>query len=64
MAKKYYYANVATDVVDYFDNELSLRDEIEIVSKTSMLSETGTSVIRYILKAEEGIINPKWELKR
>ena len=63
MAKKYYYANVAMDMVDHFENKLSARDRIEVLSKTRVISETGMPVIRYTLKAEEGIINPKWELK-
>lgn len=62
--RKFYYAYVDADMVDYFEEKLSERkDNIDIIKKDAVV--TGNREIcmyYYKLKAEEGIINPKWEL--
>ena len=63
MATKQYYAYVIAEVVDFFESELAKRDGIKHVETSWTFSETGEPVCKYIIEAEEGIINPKWELK-
>ena len=62
MEKKLYYAYVAEDVADYFE-EKAKENDVEIVLRESAISNEGKPAIYYELKAEEGIIDPKWELK-
>lgn len=62
--KKLYYAYIIVDLVEYFEKKLEERkDKIKIVSIHPAVSEEGSPAIKYILEAEEGIINSKWELK-
>lgn len=61
--KKIYYANVALKVKDYFENKL--RDHTATVLSRSLVinSNNNEQIYCYVIEAEEGIINPKWELK-
>lgn len=61
MAKRLYYAFVAMDVVDCFEEGVA-EHNVEVVHKLPAVSENGEPIIQYLLKAEEGIINPKWRL--
>lgn len=62
--KKLYYAYVIVELVDYFDKKLEERkDKIKIVDISPAISEEGELAIKYILEAEEGVIDSKWELK-
>ena len=66
MAMKRYHVNVIIDLVDYFENKLSERaDKINIIKKDEVpqTAENGKQYIYYILEAEEGVIDPKYELK-
>ena len=61
-----YYANVAISCVDYFEKKLEERiDKITLIEKDNSprTSDNGTKYIRYILEAEEGLIDSKWELE-
>lgn len=62
--KKLYFAYVCTDVIGYFEDGLAERnDKIRVVSTRPAISENGQPLVHYILEAEEGVINSKWELK-
>lgn len=62
--KKLYEAYVATYMVDSFEKALCERkDKVKVVNTRYVMSESGEPLVRYILEAEEGIINPKWEIK-
>ena len=63
MIKKY-YAYVAPDFVEHFEERLnSFGDRIKSVQRDELASNwKGTTFYPYIIEAEEGIINPKWEL--
>ena len=61
--KKRYYAYVKEDVVDYFEEKLREReDKIKILEVTPFTSEKGEVIVYFEVEAEEGVINPKWEL--
>lgn len=60
--KKYYYAYVVLNLVESFEKKLA-KNKVEIIEKESAVSEKGEPIMYYTLKAEEGIIYPKWELK-
>ena len=64
MENKLYYAYVLNnhDLIEYFKNKCREK-HVEIVGEESIHSETGKSVMYYVLKAKAGIIDPKWELK-
>lgn len=62
--KKLYYAYVTIDMLCHFEEKLAeLKDEIEVVDMKPAVSEDCKPLVYYELKAEEGIIDPKWELK-
>ena len=62
--KKLYYAYVAKDVVKYFEKKLKeSSDDIKIVSKSPATSESGKPLLCFVLEAEEGVIDSRWELK-
>lgn len=64
MMKKLYYAYVVKDMIGYFEEGLDKRkDKIKVVHASPAISENGESLVYYILEAEEGVINSKWELK-
>ena len=63
MVKKY-YAYVAPDIAERFEEKLnSFGDKIKSVERDELaFNMNGTLFYPYIIEAEEGIINPKWEL--
>jgi hypothetical protein len=64
MMRKLYYAYVHEDMVGYFEEKLEERkDKIKVVDFHPAISEDGYRCIYYVLEAEEGNINSKWELK-
>ena len=64
MMKKLYYAYVAEDMVSYFEEKLEeLKDRIDVIRISSAISENNNPLKYYVLAAEEGIIDSKWELK-
>ena len=64
MMKKFYYAYVAKDMIDRFQEKLDERsDKIKIICTNQAISENGETLLYYVLEAEKGIIDSKWELK-
>jgi hypothetical protein len=64
--KKTYFANVELHVVPYFEKKLEERKDVITVAKkdeTLRTTRRGTQYVYYELEAEEGIIDPDWELK-
>ena len=63
MVKKY-YAYVALDLIDLFEEKLiSFGDRIKSIERDELLMNLdGALFYPYVIEAEEGIINPKWEL--
>lgn len=63
MVKKY-YAYVALDLIDLFEEKLiSFGDRINSIERDGLfMNSDGALFYPYIIEAEEGIINPKWEL--
>ena len=63
MVKKY-YAYVAPDFIDLFEEKLgSFEDRIKSIERDKLcMNADGTLFYPYVIEAEEGIINPKWEL--
>ncbi len=63
--KKLYYAKVTMDMSDYFKEQLEKHgDKVKIVRAIGFLDENFQEYMYYELKAEEGIINPSWELDK
>lgn len=61
--KKLYYAYVTMDMVGYFEDKLAERDgKIEVVRTSPAISKNGEPLVYYVLEAESGVINSKWEL--
>lgn len=56
---KIYYAYVAKNMVSYFESEVAKRD-VTIIKRESI---NDNELYYYVLGAEEGIIDPKFELK-
>ena len=63
MVKKY-YAYVAPDFIDRFEDKLrSFGDKVKSIERDKLsMNADGALFYPYIIEAEEGIINPKWEL--
>ena len=63
MVKKY-YAYVALDLIDLFEEKLiSFGDRISSIERDELfMNSDGVLFYPYVIEAEEGIINPKWEL--
>lgn len=61
--KKLYYAYVAEDLVDYFESKLLEREVITI--NRELIENTNDNKLYYyfVLKAEDGTIDPKFEIK-
>ena len=59
--KKLYEANVAFDMVDYFEKN-AIQRGVKIVSRDLRFDSDWNPVYQYVLEAEEGIIDPKWEI--
>lgn len=61
--KKLYYAYILEAMISYFEKKISeLEGKIKVLYSESVISENGESVVYYVLEAEEGVINSKWEL--
>ena len=63
MVKKY-YAYVAPDFIDLFEEKLrSFEDKVKSIERDELfMNADGALFYPYVIEAEEGIINPKWEL--
>ena len=63
MVKKY-YAYVAPDLIDLFEEKLrSFGDKVKSIERDELfINSDGAPFYPYVIEAEEGIINPKWEL--
>lgn len=62
--KKLYYAYVTKNVIDSFEEKLAeLEAKVKVVHASPAVSEDGESIVFYVLEADEGVINSKWELK-
>ena len=61
--KKLYYAYVVLKLKDRFEDKL--RDKrATILSRDLVINSNNNELLYYYtIEAEEGIINPKWELK-
>lgn len=61
---KEYFAFVVPELVDEFEAQLNSRNGItKYIRKELSLIAGGTrAAYPYVIEAEEGIINPKWEL--
>ena len=61
--KKVYYAYVVLKVKDYFEEKLR-ENEATMLSRDLVInSNNNEPLYYYTIEAEEGIINPKWQLK-
>ena len=61
--KKVYEAYVVIKLKDYFEEKLR-ENETTILSRILVInSNNNEPLYYYTIEAEEGIINPKWELK-
>lgn len=61
--KKLYYAYDTVNCIGYFEKRIGESDgKIKIVDASLAISEEGNPIIYYVLEAEEGLINSKWEL--
>lgn len=60
---KTYYAYVALDQIDYFEEQLKERvNKIKNIRRGTIISsDEGTLCRPYLIEAEEGTINRKWE---
>ena len=61
--KKVYYAYVVLKVKDYFEEKLR-ENEATMLSRILVMNSNNNELLYYYtIEAEEGIIDPKWELK-
>lgn len=63
--RKRYFANVSEDMVEYFESKLAEHtDKIhDITREWREASDGGEVFMRYVILADEGLIDPKYELK-
>ena len=63
--RKQYFALISEDMVDYFESKLKkYEDEIHhIIRGDWETADDGTIFKRYVITADEGLIDPKYELK-
>lgn len=61
--KKVYYAYVVSKVKDYFEDKSREHGAIILSRDLVINSNNNEPLYYYIIEAEEGIIDPKWELK-
>ena len=61
--KKVYYAYVVPKVKDYFEDKSREHGAIILSRDLVINSNNNEPLYYYIIEAEEGIIDPKWELK-
>ena len=61
---KEYYAFVAPEMVEEFEARLNSYDGVKKYDrqKLSLIAGGTSAAYPYVIEAEEGIINPKWEL--
>ena len=61
---KRYYAYVVADLASYFEERCNKEDKVKIFSKELVTSESGEPLLFcYVIEAEDGLIDPEWELK-
>ena len=61
--KKLYYAYVGLKVNDYFEDKLR-ENGVTIISRDLVINSNDDELYcYYIIEADEGIIDSKWELK-
>lgn len=61
--KKLYHAYVALDIVNYFESKV-LEHEVTIINRELIINTNDNKpYYYYVLKAEDGIIDPKFEIK-
>lgn len=65
MANKHYYtAGVLSHLQSYFEAKLAEnKDTVRVVSRAPLFNGNGDFVMYYLLEAEEGVIDPKYEFK-
>ena len=61
--KKVYEAYVVIKLKDYFEEKLRENEAIILSRILVMNSNNNELLYYYTIEAEEGIIDPKWELK-
>ena len=61
--KKVYEAYVIIKLKDYFEEKLRENEAIMLSRILVMNSNNNELLYYYTIEAEEGIIDPKWELK-
>ena len=60
---KVYYAYVVSKVKDYFEDKLREHGAIILSRDIVINSNNNEPLYYYVIELEEGIIDPKWELK-
>ena len=61
--EKLYYAYVAENVIDRFNEKLAEhKDKIKVISAVPTFSSKAEPIMAVMLLAEEGLINPEWML--
>lgn len=60
--KKLYYAFTTLEMMEYFEKKVAERP-IEIKHKFDTVSQNGEALKGYVLEAEEGIIDSKYEFQ-
>ena len=60
---KVYYAYVVSKVKDYFEDKLLEHGAIILSRDLVINSNNNEPLYYYVIESEEGIIDPKWELK-
>ena len=63
MAIKRYEVYVVMDLVEGFEERLNMEDKVKLYSREPAISNIGEPLIHYVIEAEEGLINSKWELE-
>lgn len=58
---KLYGAHVAFGMVDYFEKN-AIQRGVKIVSRDLTFDSNWNPIYHYLLEAEEGIIDPRWEV--
>lgn len=61
--KKLYYAYIAADLVNYFESKALEREAIIVNRELIKNTNDNKPYYYFVLRAEEGTINPKFELK-
>ena len=62
---KQYFAYVTLEMIDHFEAELIKRgDKIHSIERYLLPASGGQPLQQYIITAEEGVINSKWEVRQ